>query len=81
MGNALHVGQYCTKHGNQCEQNPKGTATGCATDLDRRGGNYCIKVFCSKDSDCGEAACCVGNLIAKACVPAGCFQNGGMCPK
>jgi hypothetical protein len=82
-GNEKHVGQYCTLHGDQCSHNPKGTATACAIDYDKRGGNYCIQIFCSDSSECGPSACCYGppGALAKACVPVGCVSDAGVCPK
>ena len=76
-GNEKHVGMYCTLHGNQCSKNPHGTATACAIDYDKRGGNYCMQIFCKDDAQCGEGAVCHGDPggLAKACVPSGCVKE------
>lgn len=82
-GNSLFVGQHCTPRGGECGKNPGGTANACAIDLDSRGGGYCIRVFCGRNSECGEGACCYGEpgSWAKACIPLGCVADAGICPE
>jgi hypothetical protein len=78
-GNSMHVGAYCTAGGGQCGQ----YNLACAIDLDPMGGNFCIKLFCGGNTDCGESACCTGRAgnPIKACVPLGCVdQDAGVCP-
>src|SRR5574340_1500048 len=54
-GNSKHVGAYCTNGGGQCGKWPAGSATSCASELDPRGGNFCILLGCALDTDCGES--------------------------
>ena len=80
-GNSIGIGAYCTAGGGQCNQyNLK-----CADDLQSGGGNICINVnACSKDTDCGTAACCTPQTFAfityQICEPVGCDTDGGTCP-
>jgi hypothetical protein len=78
-GNSIHIGAYCTKGGGECNQ----YGLTCAIDVDSRGGNFCIKIFCGATSECGDEACCFSNPgdIAKACIPLGCVAtDAGVCP-
>ncbi len=80
-GNEINVGAYCTKGGNQCRQYSN---LSCAIDLSSDGANFCIKLLCSANSDCGAKACCVGDgsSIIKACIPIECEvdDGGSVCP-
>jgi hypothetical protein len=82
LGNSIRVGQYCTYKGDQCAENPRGMARDCALDYDSRAGNFCMRILCSKSSECGEGACCYGEpgSLGKACIPSGCVTDGGACP-
>jgi hypothetical protein len=74
----MNVGAYCTQGGHQCGQYHNNLV--CAIDVDPRGGNFCIKIGCGSSTDCGEGACCYGNLL-KACLPSQCvLTDAGMCP-
>lgn len=64
-GNTMHIGAFCTKGGNECAQYD----LACAIDLDPRGQAFCFRLGCSKDSDCGDHACCFDHT---ACLPEGC---------
>jgi hypothetical protein len=83
-GNAINVGQYCTKGGNQC---PFLVSTCAADEPGGEGQNYCVVIVCPTFPDggynCGANACCygeAGNPI-HACVPSLCvIVDGGGCP-
>ncbi|MHB8418830.1 MAG: hypothetical protein ACYDCL_12190 [Myxococcales bacterium] len=83
-GNSLNVGAYCTKGNGQCANygGPAGNNLACSIDLDPSGGNFCILLPCSQDSDCGPDACCTGDPCnpIHACVPIQCLSDGGVCP-
>jgi hypothetical protein len=76
-GNSKNVGAYCTKGGGQCSDYPN-TSLQCSSDLSAQGGNFCLFLGCTLDTDCGEDACCTspaGSGI-HACIPIGCFDSG-----
>lgn len=80
-GNSKNVGAYCTKSGGQCSDYSS-TSLQCSSDLSAQGGNFCLLVGCSQDTDCGEDSCCtapVGSPIS-ACIPIGCFDAGVCSP-
>jgi hypothetical protein len=82
-GNSINVGAYCTKGGQQCNQYNNNLS--CAIDLSPDGANFCIKILCFSNSDCGAQACCTGDASQgsiKACVPMGCVvtDGGSACP-
>ena len=76
-GNEKHVGAYCQKSGGQCSTYGN-LSLQCSTDLSAQGGNFCLIVGCTKDSDCGTDSCCSGpsGSIVRACIPIGCFEAG-----
>lgn len=83
-GNAIHVGEYCTKGGGQC---PFLQAACAADEPGGAGQNYCVVVVCPTFPDggynCGANACCYGEAgnPVHACVPALCVVNpDGSCP-
>ena len=80
-GNSLHVGAYCTVAGGQCSVYGN-FALQCSSDLSALGGNFCLLVGCTDDSNCGEDGCCTapGGQGIHACIPVGCFDAGVCSP-
>jgi len=76
-GNDKNVGAYCAKGGGQCGAYGN-LALQCSSDLSTQGGNFCLIVGCSSDSDCGLDGCCSGpaGSLVRACIPIGCFEAG-----
>ena len=65
MGNEVGVGLYCTAEGNECADN--GAANFCIAAFSSH--NYCTKILCKSDDECGAGATCVQESAGSACVP------------
>jgi plastocyanin len=83
-GNSIGVGKYCTPTGGECSGN--GQATTCAAGLaPGMTTNFCTKINCLTDADCGDggagcrsstgAACTTGSVCA--CAPGCLLMTGG----
>lgn len=77
-GNALGVGQPCTKGGNECGGYELGEAIFCSADFSDTSIWFCTKA-CSDDGDCGLDAICEENpddpLSARGCVLQRCTEE------
>lgn len=76
QGNELHVGEYCTKGGGECDDNGIGkNAVLCAIDFRDDAPPFCTRA-CRFNSDCGSGAVCTGDpkdsKVPTACVPVAC---------
>ncbi len=65
LGNELGIGLYCTADGNECADN--GVANFCIAAFSSH--NYCTKILCQDDSECGTGAHCATESAGSACVP------------
>jgi hypothetical protein len=65
LGNELGVGLYCTAEGNECADN--NVANFCIAAFSSH--NYCTKILCKTDEECGSGAQCVQESAGSACVP------------
>jgi len=77
-GNALAVGEHCTRGGDQCTKNfSTGKAYLCTTDFDKDAGLSFCTMVCSTNTDCGAGAVCTngGGTGPKGCVPALCSPD------
>ncbi len=70
-GNAMGVGEYCTQNGSECADNDG--ATFCLAPFDAS-SNFCSKIGCDTDADCGTDATCVQQTAGSACVPDKCLN-------
>ncbi len=78
-GNELHVGQYCTRGGGECDNNvgiDGGGAVFCSVDFDRDAGlAFCTKQ-CEINANCGSAAVCTSGTTnpnkLRGCTPTAC---------
>jgi hypothetical protein len=69
-GNDKGVGRFCTKGGNECDQD--GFAALCLADIASGAfANFCTST-CADTSECGEGATCAGSEGQRACIPASC---------
>jgi len=64
-GNDVGVGLYCTAEGGECSDN--GAANFCIAAFSSH--NYCTKILCKSDEECGTEARCVQESAGSACVP------------
>jgi hypothetical protein len=69
-GNDIGVGKHCTANGSECDGN--GQATICLAPFSDS-SNFCSKLSCTEDSECGEGASCVQQSAGSACVPDKCL--------
>jgi hypothetical protein len=70
MGNAVGVGEFCTKGGGQCRDN--NGAIFCTVDYVMTEDWYCT-ALCTSDNDCGDNAYCSGSgMGGRGCIPARC---------
>lgn len=68
-GNDVGVGRYCTESGGECRGN--GDATFCLTPHDAR-HNYCSRILCTRDEECGDGARCAMESAGSACLLTAC---------
>ena len=74
-GNCLHIGQPCTKGGNECP-----SPTACDVDLDSTGVGICITIFACKPNmhQCGTGATCCQTAMTSntpVCLPNQCLPS------
>lgn len=67
LGNSKGVGAHCTQGGGECKQ----YKLACLADLGQK-QEFCTKLFCKTDADCGEEAVCHQDAAGSACVPKKC---------
>lgn len=72
QGNELGVGKYCTRTGRECSDNEG--ATLCLAPFDPS-SNFCSKIGCESDEECGAGARCHETSQGSACVPDKCFEG------
>ena len=68
VGNALGVGEHCTRDGGQCGDNSK--AVICTVDFRPLAPPFCT-IFCRQDDECGADSVCTGDGTGgqAGCVP------------
>lgn len=75
-GNELHVGEYCTRGGGQCDDNGiGGNAILCTVDFQPTAPVAMCTRVCRFNSECGSNAICAEDPMdpsQKACVPTAC---------
>ncbi len=71
-GNSLGIGRYCTVGGTECRGNA--SAPLCLAPFDDA-SNFCSKLGCDSDDDCGENTTCVIQSAGSACVPSHCLTD------